>query len=171
MAAAGSDAACRNGNGRTGERLAGSALASDIPFLFARARAASTRNAHAALAQIGLKVRAFSVLLLACEGLRPTQRELSEFLSLDPSQIVALVDELERRGAVIRQADPQDRRQRIILPTPAGKRLLRKAQGLIQAANDKSLGSLTQAERQMLNVLLQQIVFPGGRDRHASESG
>lgn len=145
---------------RVGDRFAGSALASDIPFLLARARAASTGNAHAALEQIGLKVRAFSVLWLACEGLRPTQRELSDFLNLDPSQIVPLVDELERRGAVTRQADPQDRRQRIILPTPAGKRLLRKALGLIETANDKSLAALTTAERQTLSALLSKIVFP-----------
>src|SRR6478752_1425955 len=116
----------RAANGDAADRFDRSALAGDIPFLLARARALSIGNAHAALEPIGLKVRAFSVLWLACEGLEPSQRELSDFLDLDPSQIVALVDELERRGAVTRQADPQDRRQRIIRATPAGQRLLRK---------------------------------------------
>ena len=40
------------------------------------------------------------MLTLANSGLEPTQRELADFLSLDPSQIVALMDELEKRGLV-----------------------------------------------------------------------
>ncbi len=143
------------------DRFAGSGLAADIPFLLARARALSMHNAHAALEPLGLKVRAFSVLWLVCEGLEPSQRELSAFLSLDPSQIVALVDELERRGAVTRQADPRDRRQRIIRPTPAGQRLLRKAHALVETGNDRSLSALTPDERRTLGELLGKLVLGG----------
>lgn len=42
----------------------------------------------------------------------PTQRELTDFLSLDPSQVVSLVDDLKRRGLVERAAGKQDRRAR-----------------------------------------------------------
>jgi len=154
------------GSGRTGpgdgaaesNPLAGSTLAGHIPFLLARARAAVTANANAALDELGLKVRTFSVLWLAGEGLDPTQRELSDFLSLDPSQVVPLVDDLERRGAVSRQADPRDRRSRIIVITPAGRRLLRKALALTDAADDRSLSALTTEERAALQALLGKVV-------------
>lgn len=138
--------------------LARSTLAGHIPFLLARARAAVTGNANDALAELGLKVRTFSVLWLAGEGLNPTQRELSDFLSLDPSQVVPLVDDLERRGAVTRQADPRDRRSRIIVVTPAGRRLLRKALALTEAADNRSLSALTAEERATLQTLLSKVV-------------
>lgn len=140
-------------------RFTTSALASEIPFLLARARAFSTANANAALADVGLKVRTYSVLRLAGEALKPSQRELSEFLSLDPSQVVALVDELEQHGAVTRRADLRDRRSRIIVITTAGRRLLRKAQALTEAANDRSLSTLTPEERTCLGELLTKVVF------------
>jgi len=141
-------------------RLSSTALAGDIPFLMARARAATSGNANAALAELGLKVRTFSVLWLAGEGLNPSQRELSEFLNLDPSQVVPLIDELEGRGAVTRKADPRDRRSRIIVITAAGRRLLRKARALAEAADDRSLSALTAEERATLGALLTKIVFP-----------
>lgn len=146
------------------DRFRHSELAGDIPFLLARARASSSGAANVALEAVGLKVRAFSVLWLACEGLQPSQRELSEFLNLDPSQIVALVDELEGRGAVTRQADPRDRRQRIITPTPAGRRLFRKARALAEAADDRSLSMLTADERRTLGELLVRVALPAPED-------
>lgn len=53
----------------------------------------------------------FSHAVAVCSGLDPTQRELADFLSLDPSQVVTLVDDLERRGLVERMQGEQDRRQ------------------------------------------------------------
>ena len=88
------------------ERLYSSELANETEFLAARARSVGSRRANEDLASLDLKVRSYSVLSLACSGLNPSQRELAEFLFLDPSQIVALVDQLEKRGAVKRKADP-----------------------------------------------------------------
>lgn len=143
-------------------RLSSSSLGRDIPFLMARARAAISGNANAALAAVDLKVRTYSILRLAGDGLNPSQRELSEFLNLDPSQIVALVDELQGRGMITRQPDPRDRRNRIIVITPAGRRLLRRATALAQAADDQVLAGLAPDERIALNGLLTKVVFPAG---------
>ena len=107
------------GNGL--ERLYTTDLASEIEFLTARARSLGSGRANNMLAELDLKVRSYSVLSLACSGQNPSQRELADFLSLDPSQIVALVDQLEKRGAVTREADPRDRRSKVIAPTPAGR--------------------------------------------------
>ena len=74
--------------------------ADDLSFLLARANALSLAAGNAALAQHGLRVRSYSVLALAAGDARPSQRELAEFLRLDPSQVVALVDDLQARGLV-----------------------------------------------------------------------
>ncbi|GAA1349166.1 MarR family transcriptional regulator [Arthrobacter koreensis] len=141
------------------ERLYSSDLANETEFLAARARSVGSRRANEHLAALDLKVRSYSVLSLACSGLNPSQRELAEFLFLDPSQIVALVDQLEKRGAVKRKADPRDRRSNIITPTAAGKRLYAQAAAVVQGAGEASLGALSPAERNQLRDLLRRVAF------------
>lgn len=88
------------------ERFLEAELSQQIQFLTARARAKGSAKGNEALVDLGLKVRQYSTLSLAASGLKPTQRELGAFLDLDPSQIVALVDFLEKRGLVAREVDP-----------------------------------------------------------------
>ena len=142
------------------QRLFSTDLAQETEFLAARARSMGSARANAALAELDLKVRSYSVLSLACSGMGPSQRELAEFLALDPSQIVTLVDQLERRGAVVRMADPRDRRSNIIAATDAGHRLFAAASQAVNAASEESLAALTPAERKQLNMLLRRIALP-----------
>jgi DNA-binding MarR family transcriptional regulator len=141
------------------DRLGSSTLAQEIPFLLARSRAVTSGEANRRLAEVDLKVRTYSVLSLACSGLKPSQRELCDFLDLDPSQIVALVDDLQNRGAVQRQADPKDRRSRLIVGTPSGRRLLRRASGLIDEATERTLQPLDTHEQEVLRDLLTRMCF------------
>jgi len=140
-------------------RLGSSALAQEIPFLLARSRALTSGEANRRLAEVDLKVRTYSVLSLACSGMKPSQRELCVFLELDPSQVVALVDELQNRGAVQREADPKDRRSRLIVGTPNGRRLLRGATALIEQATEDTLNALDAQEQKVLRQLLTRVCF------------
>lgn len=140
-------------------RLYATDLANEPEFLAARARSLGSAHANAALAALDLKVRSYSVLSLACSGTQPSQRELAEFLALDPSQIVALVDQLERRGAVVRRADPRDRRSKFIAATDAGRSLFAEAARLVEAASNESLAALTPEERDQLRALLRRIAL------------
>ncbi|GLB69338.1 ranscriptional regulator [Arthrobacter mangrovi] len=141
------------------ERLMAAELADEIEFLTARARSVGSGRANIALKELDLKVRSYSVLSLACSDLNPSQRELADFLSLDPSQIVALVDELERRGAVTREADARDRRSKVIAATPEGRRLYKQAFALVRTSEEHSLGELSHEERGQLRALLRRIAF------------
>ncbi|MBW4094279.1 MAG: MarR family transcriptional regulator [Acidobacteria bacterium] len=141
------------------ERFMASELAGDIEFLTARTRALGSARANKALENLGLKVRSYSVLSLACSGLAPTQRELAEFLSLDPSQIVPLVDQLEERGMVERQADPQDRRSKVITSTTAGRQLYKKARAATTAGEAITMANLNPDEQKTLRNLLSRIAF------------
>jgi len=140
-------------------RLFTTPLGQDLEFLTARARALGNAEANAQLAPLGLKARSFAVLALACSGENPSQRELAEFLSLDASQIVALVDELEKRGLVAREQDPRDRRSNVITATAAGESLHEKALTAIALAESRSLSALNEAEREELRRLLTLIAF------------
>lgn len=144
---------------RDPERLRDTDLANEIEFMTARARSLGSGLANIMLAEVDLRVRSYSVLSLACSGENPSQRELAGFLSLDPSQIVALVDHLEHRGAVTREQDPRDRRSKVIVATAAGWELYRRAAAIIQEAEDRSLQSLCPAEREQLRSLLRRIAY------------
>lgn len=60
------------------------------------------------------------------------QGELADVLGLDRSSMVRLIDTLEQQGLVLREDDPDDRRAKKIVLTPA-------AQPVVQAAMDAAL--------------------------------
>jgi DNA-binding MarR family transcriptional regulator len=99
------------------------------------------------------------VLALANSGLEPTQREMAEFLSLDPSQIVALIDELEKRGLVIRAPGKLDRRAKIVSSTPEGEALFRRAEAAARDAESAALAGLSAPEIATLKGLLRKALW------------
>lgn len=141
-------------------RLEGSALADDTSFLLARANALALAAGNEALGEHGLKARSYAVLALAADDSRPTQRELAEFLRLDPSQVVALVDDLQRRGLVVREPDPSDRRANVVVATPAGRTLHARAQLAARSAERRLHADLTTAQQDQLAELLRLLAFP-----------
>lgn len=134
----------------------------DLSFLIARANAVSLEAASAALRPLGLRVRSYSVLALAASDDRPSQREIAEFLHLDPSQVVALVDELQERGLVLREPDPRDRRAKVVVATAAGRRLSDEAAIAAHAADERVLAGLDEVDRAVLRKLLRTVAFPDG---------
>ena len=140
--------------------LRASALSEDLSFLLARANAISLAAGNAALAVHGLKARSYSVLLLTTDDARPSQRELAEFLRLDPSQVVSLVDDLQSRGLVERRPDPSDRRANVVVATTAGRELAAAAGESARRAEEQVHRQLTRDERQTLTALLRVLAFP-----------
>ena len=150
------------------DRLRDSVLAGDLSFLLARANALTLAAANAALAEHGLKARSYSVLALAADDVRPTQRELAEFLRLDPSQVVALVDGLEKRQLVERQTDPADRRANVLVATDAGRALFAQAQESARAVELGLLAAVTPQDHERLAQLLRLLAFPDSRRHRAA---
>jgi DNA-binding MarR family transcriptional regulator len=140
-------------------RLAESSISNDVGYLLAKLHAAGSVLNNAALAEFGLKERSYSILALACGDLGPTQRELAEFLSLDPSQIVALIDELEQRGLVERKPGVSDRRQKLVAATAEGRKVHAAAQRAARAAEARHLSMLTAREVASLRSILGKAVW------------
>ena len=132
----------------------------DMSLLLARANALSLSAGNAALSAHGLRVRSYSVLALAAGTARPSQRELAELLRLDPSQVVALVDDLQSRGLVVREPDPSDRRANVVVATEQGRALRDRASASARAAEQELHDDLSIAERRALAELLRRLAFP-----------
>ncbi|NED99089.1 MarR family winged helix-turn-helix transcriptional regulator [Phytoactinopolyspora halotolerans] len=133
-------------------------LLDDVGYLLARSSGITVRRTNEALADLGLRVRQYSVLSAACDTGGISQRALSDFLGLDPSQIVALADDLQERGLVERVPDERDRRTRLITPTEAGRQLYAQARAAAEGSSELSLASLTEDERTVLRDLLRRVV-------------
>lgn len=138
-------------------RLWNSAISDDVSFLLARANAVSMARTHEALSTFGLKVRSYALLGIAAADTRPSQRELSEFLRLDPSQIVALVDELQAKGLARREPDPRDRRANVVVATEAGLRLFEEARREVLTAEATWLAELPRETRDRFGRALARL--------------
>lgn len=131
----------------------------NIGLLLSLASARGIVAANAALTEVELSTRSYSLLDIVAQADGLSQRELADALRLDPSQIVALIDTLEGRGAVERRRNPDDRRQRSVVLTPAGRTLLRRARTLVQGSLDEVLTALDDDERDVLRGLLRRIAY------------
>jgi DNA-binding MarR family transcriptional regulator len=145
------------------DQVASVPLAYEIEFLTVRVFAAGTRLVNERLRALGLRARSYAALSLACSEIPIRQRDLVALLELDPSQIVALIDELETAGLVRRAADPVDRRTKVIVATSAGTELFARARAVTAAAERETFGALDEVERESLRRLLRKVVFPGAQ--------
>ena len=139
------------------------ALTDDVGFLLSRASGLFVRASNAALVSYGLRVRSYSVLLLACaadDGV--SQRDLAGALGLDPSQVVLLVDELAESGLVERRPSSNDRRTKLVVATEAGRALRAEAVREVDAAVTAQLADLTATEQYLLRDLLGRLVRGNG---------
>ena len=144
---------------RSIDRFRDTELAGEIEFLLARARNMGIIHANESLVSLGLKARSYVVLSLAVSGLKPTQRELADFINLDASQIVSIVDDLEKKGLVARQPAPSDRRTNVIVATDLGVERYGQARTVTAQAELESLSALSSDEQQTLRDLLTRVVF------------
>lgn len=115
-------------------------LSTDPGFLLARFSRIATRAANDALTDLEMSTRMYSVLEIGINSNGVSQREVGTLLRLDPSAIVALVDELSDKGLIQRAVDPQDRRRVQLEVTPAGRALADVAAGRLRATFDSLLG-------------------------------
>lgn len=136
------------------ERFWDTTVAHDLAFLLARANALSLARMHAEIEPHGLKARSYSILSLAAAGMLPSQRELSEFLRLDPSQIVTLIDDLEQRGLVIRESDPRDRRANVVVATEEGHKLAEESRIAVMNSEAEWFSALPEEDQISLRRIL-----------------
>jgi DNA-binding MarR family transcriptional regulator len=114
------------------------------------------------LAPLDLHPRHFGMLshIAAAEGL--SQQALSVALGVHRSAVVALVDDLERRGLAERRRDPDDRRAYTLYLTPGGRKLLAELERAADDDEAELLGALDAAERTQLISLLQRVAESQG---------
>lgn len=126
--------------------------------LFFRLWRASHTQTAAALESIGITTALFSVLGYLLARGAAIQQEIGAAIGIDPSTMVALIDELERAGLAKRRPHPQDRRAREVVLTPKGRRTAERGRALAREVEDAVLKGLASEERRQLMKLLRKAL-------------
>ncbi|MDY7103592.1 MAG: MarR family transcriptional regulator [Actinomycetota bacterium] len=99
-----------------------------------------------------------AVLDLSHAGRPLSMRELAEQLDVDASYITGIVDNLERRGHVVRQPSPTDRRVKLVSLTDDGWLVHERAFERFSEPPEGVLDELDDAELDALGSLLAKVV-------------
>ncbi|MGW8767381.1 MarR family winged helix-turn-helix transcriptional regulator [Streptomyces sp. NPDC055815] len=134
------------------------ALPSDrLGFLLSFRGELTGARIRAALGVAGLHPRNAMTLMQLAPGAM-SQRDLAAAMEIDPSQLVAILNELEADGLAERRRDPADRRRHIVEITEAGATALGRIDTAVGAAERELFGDLTEAEQVVLRGLLDRVV-------------
>ena len=115
------------------------------------------------IAAVGLTPRGWGALNVLDKEGAITQHALCKCMGMDPSSMVATIDELEDKGLVERQRNPEDRRAHALHVTAAGHQSVVEGRKLAQRAQDDLLAPLDREERDQLHALLLRLVAHAGQ--------
>lgn len=99
------------------------------------------------------------------------QRTLARTIGLDTSTTGGVVDRLEARGLLLRRANPDDRRVRLLSLTDAGVALLRDATPAMLRAQQRILEPLSLPEQQVFMRMLRRLVTANNALSRAPSDG
>jgi DNA-binding MarR family transcriptional regulator len=86
-----------------------------------------------------------------------TVKQVAEAATIDAPAATVAINDLEARGLVIRETDPQNRRCKLVSLTDAGRAVI----GVLDATEDpapESVAALDAADLQTLQAILKRIV-------------
>jgi DNA-binding MarR family transcriptional regulator len=105
------------------------------------------------------EISMWAYAVLSALGDRPTrtQAALAAAINADKTRLIPVLDELQRRELISREADPADRRVRLLSRTPAGRDLQRAVRADIRAAEEALLAGLDAGGRAVFVTTLEAL--------------
>ena len=114
------------------------ALNRRLGYMLRRAQIAVFRDFFTEFEPFDIRPGQYSILTIIESNPGLKQTEVSEALGIKRANFVAMIDELEGRGLVRRDAAPNDRRSNALVLTDAGRRLI----GQLHEAADRHEGRI-----------------------------
>jgi DNA-binding MarR family transcriptional regulator len=110
----------------------------------------------------GLRSYHYRLLAALDEWGPASQADLARSTSVDRSDVVTVLGELEPRGLIKRTVDPSNRRRNIVSITPSGRKQLQALDHVLDEIQEQLLEPLSQTERRQLTKLLRKLVDDEG---------
>jgi DNA-binding MarR family transcriptional regulator len=111
-----------------------------------------------ALEPLGITGREAAVLRAIADRYPVSQGEIAAAMNVDRTTMVALIDDLERKGLVRRRQDPDDRRKNAVELTDAGRGTVGEAAAAVERAERDFLGPLPAAEAAQFKKALRALL-------------
>jgi MarR family transcriptional regulator, lower aerobic nicotinate degradation pathway regulator len=146
------------GRVNSSENLLPAALRNRTSFVLIKLAALARQHCAEQLAAVGLSQHQHAILCCLDEFGQACQKDIATRLGIDGGDIVAFVDGLQRGGLLTRERDERDRRRQILAITTAGKRLLRKVEKLMDAAEPGALATLSMEQRALLHQCATEVL-------------
>jgi DNA-binding MarR family transcriptional regulator len=86
-----------------------------------------------------------------------TQAALAAGINADKTRLIPILDELQSRGLIEREPDPNDRRVRLLGLTPAGRELQARVQADIRAAERVLLAEISGKDEEAFRRVLEAL--------------
>jgi DNA-binding MarR family transcriptional regulator len=132
-------------------------LEMQVGFVLRRAHQRHVAIFTECMDELGLTPTQFSALAKINDEGSVSQGRLGRLTSMDPANILGVVQRLTQRGLVSRRPDPDDARSTLLTLTTSGRDLLAQAIGRAQEATERTLRPLPAAKRKALLQLLAKI--------------
>ena len=110
-----------------------------------------------ALEPFGVRPRDVAALIELRDRGELTQQSLCGQLHLDPTNLVAILNELEQRGYAKRRRDPEDRRRHLVEISKKGLAVIEKVSEVMDGVEADLLEGFEPAEREQLEDLLTSM--------------
>ena len=110
-----------------------------------------------ALEPFGIRPRHVAALIELRDRGELSQQSLCGQLHLDPTNLVAILNELEQRGYATRRRDPQDRRRHLVEVSKKGLAVIDKVSEAMDRVEAELLGGLEPADRERMEGLLTSM--------------
>jgi DNA-binding MarR family transcriptional regulator len=133
-------------------------LADRTGFLLSRAHFSSRDRANELLRPHGIVVRHFGLMSLLDAHGPSSQQALARRLSVSPTMITQIVDEVEALGLAERRRNPDDRRSYLVSLTPEGRRKLKAARRVARTVADEFAAAIGEDGDRELRGLLRKMV-------------
>jgi DNA-binding MarR family transcriptional regulator len=117
----------------------------------------TTHRFAEALKPFGIRPRHMAALIELRDSGELTQQSLCGQLHLDPTNLVAILNELEEAGLATRRRDPTDRRRHLVEVSDKGIAVIESVSRVMDGVEADLLGGFEPAEREQLEVLLTSI--------------
>jgi DNA-binding MarR family transcriptional regulator len=104
-----------------------------------------------------------------CEHGPTSQQDLIEVLDVDPSVLVAILNDLEKAGLAERKRDPADRRRHIVMVSDHGRSALDGMNTVVDVIERDLLADLTPSDVAQLGKLLAKLRPVSGSEACAGD--
>jgi DNA-binding MarR family transcriptional regulator len=135
---------------------------SSLAFMLSQVGAYASQRFARRLAALDLHPPQFRVLNMVDAAEGQSQQAIGEAIGAPASRMVAIVDDLERRGLVERRPHPSDRRVRALYLTKTGRKLLARGRKVAAEHEEELTRGMGKADRERLVALLQGLVEEQG---------